>query len=212
MYNRRTYIAVAINISVIILEILSLVMTAAKSGLSMLLFYTVDSNLLAMAGCIAFLIYAIRLIRGTAASVPPAVKLLKYMSVCCLSITFIVVVCFLAPMNGLSGYVMMMLKNEFLFHHLLCPLLCIVSFILFERGYEIPPKHMLPSLIPTAAYAIPLITLNITDKVHGPYPFLMVHDQPVSASIAWVAAIFGLALLIAWIIRKAKNHAEGKAV
>ena len=96
----------------------------------------------------------------------------------------------------------------FLFHHTLCPILCIISFVFFENEYKIGKKFIFYSLIPTLLYAIIFIFLNAFNVVNGPYFFLKVNNQPIYMSIIWFVAImsgaYGISTLL-WFLNKRGN-------
>ena len=64
---------------------------------------------------------------------------------------------------------------------------------------------LLLTLIPTGIYGLILLVLNAAGVVKGPYPFLLVHAQPVYMTLVWIlvilAANFALSLLVS-----ALNH------
>ena len=55
-------------------------------------------------------------------------------------------------------------------------------------------------MIPPVLYAAVIVTLNLTRTVRGPYPFLLVYEQPVWASLLWAGVILGTAWLIALLL------------
>lgn len=59
----------------------------------------------------------------------------------------------------------------------------------------------------TLVYGIVLIFLNIIHAVNGPYPFLMVYEQPVWATLLWaitiLGGVYGLSILLKFL-RKQK--------
>ena len=64
---------------------------------------------------------------------PRWARLLKYMAACCLTLTILVVTLVLAPVYlGADGYRQLLLEEPALSLHLLCPLLTLASFLLFE--------------------------------------------------------------------------------
>lgn len=189
-----------LNADVTVLAVVGCVISSKSNGAGMLRFYTVDSNLLGAAACAVSVFFILRRqINGKAA--PDWAEILKYVAVCCLMVTFLVVVLVLAPMfGGASAYRAMLTQGDMLYHHLLCPLLILLSFLLFDR---VPVKTAVAAgyaVIPTLLYAAVTVTLNILGIMEGPYPFLRVYDQPVWVSCVWFIVIlvgaFGLAALL----------------
>jgi hypothetical protein len=84
-----------------------------------------------------------------------------------------------------------------LYTHTLCPILAIISFLVFAPKI-FSKKDAIRALSFTLAYAAVAIALNILRVWHGPYPFLFVYEQPIWASVAWSIGI----LLGAWGIAR----------
>lgn len=202
----KLIIAIAVNIAVIVLGIIGDVMDFGRNGLGMLGFYTIDSNIFAQIACAVTAVFLIKkLVRG--GGVPGWVTTLKYMSACCVAVTFTVVVAVLAPMSGSGGYGVMLFSSSMLYLHFLCPLLTVVSCIFLDGGQRLPKNAALIALIPTALYALTAGVLNLTGAMHGPYPFLCVYEQPWWMSVIWLAVILCGAWLLALIIQLAADRA-----
>ena len=128
----------------------------------------------------------------------------KYMAAAVLSVTFIVVLAVLSPMRGegINGWFYMLFNKDSTFLHTLCPILTILSFVLFEKKPHLDAKSAFTAIIPTFIYAIVLIILNILGVVDGPYPFLRVMNQPVYMSFVWFIVIVGGAFFLALLLQK----------
>ncbi len=200
MNDRKFLLAASVNIIIAVLGIIGDVMEIAHHGIGMLAYYTVDSNILSQIACIVCAVYYLR-----KKELSNNAGMLKYMSVCMLFITFVVVVTMLAPMKNSGGLSHLLLDDALLYHHLLCPILAFVSYIVFDKRPEF--KHnVLIATIPTVIYAFITTLLNIAKIMHGPYPFLYVYEQPFYASILWAVAIFAVAFILAFITDKIKNR------
>ena len=88
-----------------------------------------------------------------------------------------------------------------LYHHTICPLLAVASFLFIEKE-EVTREDVRWSLVPTLLYGTVMIILNIVGVVVGPYPFLMVRYQPWYMSVIWVIVIVGGAGLLSMGLRK----------
>ncbi len=174
-------ISILLNLSVTVLSAVGTAISFGKHGYQMFQFYTVDSNIFAMLACA---VYAAFLIRKLIVNkeIPEWAAMVKYAAICCLAVTFLVVVTVLAPISGVRGYQMMLLSDDMLYHHLLCPVLAALSFFLFDRVPFKVRKAAQFALLPTAVYAVVIVILNLVRVVVGPYPFLMVYRQPVYMS------------------------------
>ena len=199
--QKRLVISFVVTVALIILELVGLSLSVQTHGAGLFVFYTEDSNIFSLVACV---FYACFLARQaiTGRLVPTWVIKLRYISVCCLTLTFLVVAFVLAPLSGQNGYAMMFLSGSMLYFHLLCPILAILSSLLVDpRGASGLADARL-AIIPTTLYAALLIFLNLIRVVSGPYPFLKVYDQSVWASVGWVVAIVGGAYLIALAIAR----------
>lgn len=111
-------------------------------------FFTTDSNLLAALACLCVLPFSLRGVSGGGYEVPAFARTAKYIGVCAVTLTFLTVVCFLAPTQGWLP----MFSGPNLWLHLLCPLLCTLSFLLFESQEVIGFPVTFAALIPIALY------------------------------------------------------------
>lgn len=192
-------LAAACNIAVIILE--GIGFFYHNDGITLSVFYTNDSNILAL---FAAAIWLMALCCGK--NPPPhPIMLLKYTATVCLCLTFLTVVCFLAP---LSGYRFMLFHGAMLYQHLLCPILMSVSFLFFEEYSNIRKTDVLITTIPTVLYGAITIGMNLHGSLHGPYPFLLVREQPLRQSILWGVGILAVTIGIAMWIRIIKKKKE----
>lgn len=208
MNNKRNLkISLTLNIIIVIMEIIGLIMSIVQMQWGMFQFYTQDSNLVAMAACAVLALYQIAILRGKKKKIPSWVTAFKYVAVCLVSVTFLVVIFVLAPLNGngIESYKLMLLKGTMLYHHFLCPILAFVSFLFFENDNMIMRKYTKIAVLPTIIYAVTAVILNVMHVMQGPYPFLMVYNQPVYMSVVWFVVIVGGAYLIACGIRKIKK-------
>ncbi len=192
-------ISLFINILIIILEIIGFIISYKTNNYIAIQFYTEDSNILALVICTIFSIYLI-----FNKQIPKWLSILKYASTICLTLTFLVIILILAPMFNFN-YVGMLFKGTMLYHHFLCPILAIITFIFFDNLGNIEKDYTIKGLYLTFIYAIVLIILNIIDIVEGPYPFLMVKKQSILASIIWFIIIIGLAYFISYMLRELYN-------
>lgn len=190
--------ALCTNVIIVILELIALILSVAEQGIGSFLFYTRDSNYLAMAASLLFCIYAIRELRGKG-QVPHWIYSLHYIAVSCLMVTFFVVLFVLMPMMGADAPVMLY-QGSMLYQHTLCPVLSLLSLFIFETKNRLPKTDILKALIPTLIYALITIILNILRVIEGPYPFLMVYAQPWYASVIWCVVILGIAWLLAFAV------------
>ena len=175
--NKRN-ISIILNILIIVLEIVGVIYTFNSYKLNLFMYYTIDSNILLL---FASILYLIGLVTGKDNKF---IHLLKFSATVSVAITFIVVLSILSWSSNMSLY-NLLVKDAMLYHHILCPLLAIISFILFEKYDNKMNRYQLKGLLFTVLYAIVTIVLNIFKVISGPYPFLMVYSQSLLASIIW---------------------------
>ena len=167
-------INITINLLMVILEIIGFVLVFKELGIASLEYYTEDSNLLLMISSIILLIYI-----SKNKELPSWFKSFRYIAIVSTTLTLIIVLTVLT--------------------HTLCPVLAILSFVFVERYDNL---HAIHGLYFTTIYGIIMIILNALKIVEGPYPFLLVHNQPIIHSIIWTALIFAITYAIALILKK----------
>jgi hypothetical protein len=189
------FISLIFNLLIVLLEIIGFFIAFQNHGISMLQYYTQDSNLILLFSSIFYSMYLI-----INKKIPIWLSSLKYMSTLSVLITFIVSVSILSwSMPG--GLLIILFYESMLYHHTLCPILAVISFIFFEK-YDIKSKESLNrAMYFTFLYAIIFIILNIFKVVEGPYPFLMVYKQPIYVSFLWAVIIIGGSYLLAKYLR-----------
>ena len=203
----RKTLALVSNLIIIILEVISFAILIMRKGgitVGVLVYYTRLSNLLAL---IAGIFVVIFIFRNKEGELPKWLSLLRFITTIMLFVTFLISLFVLTPAVG--SFYKMMIENQLKFHHLLCPLLSIVSFIFFEKGGRLSVKDNFLATMPTLIYGIIMLILNGARVLDGPYPFLRVYNQPVWATVLWIAGIYlGTFLLglILRLLRKAVNR------
>jgi hypothetical protein len=197
--DKKQSISLAINILIVIAEILGLILSIKPHGWGMYKYYTQDSNLFALIVCAIYSVHTVLLIKNKISEIPKWLRALKYIATCCLAVTLIVVIFILAPMSGEGGLKVFLFSGSMLYYHLICPVAAIIVFIFFEEGLELNTKNAFLAMIPTITYAAIFLTLNIMKVLEGPYPFLYVYEQPFYMSVIWFVVILGGAYFIAWL-------------
>ena len=190
-------VGIALNILLIILEIIALIQCQNAFGSLDLRYYTIDSNIFALISAILY-VY-------TRKKIPKAVQLAKYSSTLSLLITFLVVIFVLYPMYDFN-FQLMFLDGSNLLMHIVCPLIALISFIFFEEiDLDNSFRNNVGSLYFTIVYAIILISLNILRVLVGPYPFLEVYNQPVFMSVLWITGIMIAAFILSRLLMMLKK-------
>ena len=193
MKTTHKNINILINLLIIILEIMGFVLVFKEMGITSLEYYTEDSNLLLLLSSIIILIQI-----SKNNEIPSWFKSFRYIAIVSTTLTLIIVLTVLSWTTEL-GLHHLLFHESTLYHHRLCPVLAIISFVFLER-YE--NLHAIQGLYFTAIYGIIMISLNILKIVKGPYPFLLVHNQPIIHSIIWTVLIFAITYAISSILKK----------
>ena len=186
-------INITINLLMVILEIIGFVLVFKELGIASLEYYTEDSNLLLMISSIILLIYI-----SKNKELPSWFKSFRYIAIVSTTLTLIIVLTVLTWTTDFGLYYLLF-HESMLYHHTLCPVLAILSFVFVERYDNL---HTIHGLYFTTIYGIIMIILNALKIVEGPYPFLLVHNQPIIHSIIWTALIFAITYAIASILKK----------
>ncbi len=197
--NKRTTLAIIANLILAGIDFLVVLDSSRNMGWRLIRFYTEDSNILVILACLMMAYFEYQKLKNKK-EIPQWAFLMKYCSVCCIMVTFLVVVFILSPMMG--GYKAMMFTGNMLYLHNLCPLLALFIFVVLEKDNPLGKDADKKALLPTVLYAIIFITLNILKIEDGPYPFLRVYNQPIWMSCLWFVLIVGGAYLVALGIKK----------
>lgn len=202
----KKFLAVIINISIIMMELYAFIVCLKNDGISCFKYYTQDSNLFLMFASIIYTIYTIT--DKDDKQLPHWITLLKYSATVCVATTFLVVITILAPIMG--GYKVMVIDGTMKFHHLICPILALITFIFLEKHELNVKKDALLAMIFTVAYGIVAVSLNIFKIMDGPYPFLKVYEQSLLMSIMWVILMNGSTYLLNISIGYLNNYLNKK--
>lgn len=219
--DKKNIVALALNIILIVIGLIGLIETIIGFGNPALEYYTQLSNYFALISATIYTIYLYKNIKAKTiennnnkeikdTTIPKWVSILKYSSTLSLLVTFLVVVFILTPMFGLKSFSWMLLQGTNLYFHTICPILTFISFIFFEKHNIKGLRDNIRAMYFTMIYATLFIILNILRVVKGPYPFLMVYDQPIYMSVIWFILIVGGAFGLSMLIMLIKNKQENK--
>ena len=199
-YSSLAKVAIAMNLAIILFEIIGFILVFSSLGWSSFIYYTQDSNALALIAAILFVCSTIWQARGHKnKKFDKFMRMLKYTAVVSVAITLVVVITILSWTTKYSLWRLMTL-HSMLYHHTICPILCIASFLVCEK-YNYQKKHAWIGIGFTLMYAAVTIFLNLIGEMVGPYPFLKVYSQPWWASVLWCVIILGGAYIIARLLR-----------
>ena len=199
MTRKKLIISMVFNLLIVILGTLDFVLSFINDKFGMFLYFTDISNMLLLGVTITILVYQFK----KNLEIPEVVMKIKYIATCMVSITLILALLIVIPMAGieLEGYVLFDWKD--LLKYVFCPLLGIITFFAFDK-ITFEKKDELYAFLPTLAYGIIMVFLNLIKVVKGPYGFLNVIDNPLPVTIIWGIIILGFSYLICLLFNKIK--------
>ena len=187
--------AILLSLITVGAQLYSTVVLIIERGWLAFQYYTMDSNIFAAITSI-LMIFSL-LSKGT---VSQKVHNLRYYSTCCVTVTFIVVIAILIPLDGIENFASWLFEGTDFWLHTVGPLLNIASFLFLEQGNKVTKRETFLALIPTMVYAVIAIVLNLVKVIYGPYPFLHVYEQSIFMTFVWLivisALVYGIALLL----------------
>jgi len=166
---------------VIVLELLGFRISISDRRWKIFAYYTQISNLITLISSFVFLF-------------TDSAPWLRYTSACMLTMTFVVTAFILAPFGG--GYRNLMASGNGLYHHTLCPILSVSSYLFWEphsSAWGIP-------VVFTFTYGIIMLAMNWKGRFDGPYPFFRVKNQSGIATVLWMTALTAMITLISLVI------------
>ena len=199
--KKKRIIAIICNCILVIFEIIGLWLCMNDGGVYNFIYFTVLSNVITMIVSAIYLIVCF--VNGIyTENLPKWLRWIRYMATNCLALTFIIVITVLIPMGAKDGLIDdLLIRGPQLFHHILCPIISFLSFCIVEEG-NITKRDIWIATFPTILYAIILTFLNVIKVVEGPYPFLLVYDQPFYLSVIWFILIVGISFGLPLVIRR----------
>lgn len=201
--NKKLFVSLLLNVAAVAFEVVGFI-DASYLGWVQFWFYTQISNLLLGIVSIVLIGYILCHMRD-GIRIPAWLSFAKYCVTIMTTQTFLISLLVLSPMLG--GIGMMMLGPIVRYFHTLCPLLAMVSFLIFDpKPMALTARHTRLAMLPTIVYGAVAILLNLLRVWHGPYPFLYVYEQPVWLSLVWLVVIMGAAFLIAFLLRIANQY------
>ena len=198
-------LAVFLNLAAAGVQLYATVILIIKRSWGAFQYYTMDSNIFAAITSI-FLIFAL-LSKG---EVSKKIRNFRYYSTCCVTVTFIVVITILVPIDGWHTLTTRLFKGTDLWLHTVGPLLNNFSVLLLEGSADLDKKENLKALIPTLIYAVIAIVLNLARVIYGPYVFLKVYEQGVLMTFVWIVLISALVYGIAFLLKLGNTKINAK--
>lgn len=121
---------------------------------------------------------------------------LRYWNAAMLLMTTFTTVFVLIPTGG--DWQKLLFKDSGLFHHTLCPLLSLYSYIVREK--HAGAKAIWLPVGFTFAYGVVMLVLNYLYLYSGPYFFFRVHDQSAFATFVWMVILTGIIAVLSVVL------------
>ena len=166
-----------LNLCIIPIGLIGFYQAYQQVGKRIFIYYTEISNLIALLSSFLYVL-GIR------------ISDLRYTAVCMLSMTALISLLVLSPMDG--GIRKNMIEGNTLCHHTLVPLLTFISYVFFETHSK---AYYYPVLI-SLAYGLWMYYLNYKKKMEGPYPFFKIYEVGFTMAVVWLIILVAAILLI----------------
>lgn len=209
MNKKRNYLAIALNILIIIFVTYSVLAFFFNLGfnqelieLEVFKYFTIDSNVLLLLSSALIIPFEIRKIWKNEA-IPKSVQVIKYIATSATTLTFLTVICFLAPVgvsNGISF--LYYFSNSNLFLHLLCPILGIISYCFLECEIDTKRRVIFLAIIPMVVYGVIYALMVLVFKKWSDFYGFNQNDKYWISIILMLIAMLLIALIIYYINKK----------
>ncbi len=187
-----------------------------STGTGCFKYFTTDSNILAAAASLVYLVFLVRKVLYPEAKIPHAVMTFKYVGTVAVTITLLTVVFFLAPVScmkgGLGNFFWFFQGNTFALHFS-TPVLALISLLFFEGedGYSF--RDSLYTLLPTVVYSVVYLILVVFVRVWTDWYGFTFGGKNALAPVS-MAAMYLVTLGVAAALRKLKRsgdeHSKGE--
>lgn len=186
--TKNNKLALGSNILLIVLAGLGLYFSIVDKNA--FLYYSDNAGMFALSSSIIYVIVVLTKKEPNFLSLA-----LRYVSTTCLVLT-LVGTFYVATTTG-ENYLDSFVKGSHLFNNLLCPIVSFVSFTMFEGDRRLNKKKTIwYALIPTVIYGIIMLVCNVTNTFTGPYPFMMINDNPVYLTVI----VFVVTIILNYVI------------
>lgn len=206
--KRNHIISLVFNISIFIMMVVTLVFLYMrrsdgflKTDFSMFKFFTTDSNILMGLISLILIPFNISSIKREQEKTPLFATILNLVGTTSVALTFLTVVCFLAPLEiGKEGYFSAFTGTNFCFHFLE-PIFAIISFIFFTNKNRLRFYHSFYGIIPMVLYGIYYVTNLVVHidngQIDSTYDF---YHFAFNGKITSIYIVLPLMLFVTWLI------------
>ena len=186
--TKNNKLALGSNILLIVLAGLGLYFSIVDKNA--FLYYSDNAGMFALSSSIIYVIVVLTKKEPNFLSLA-----LRYVSTTCLVLT-LVGTFYVATTTG-ENYLDSFIKGSHLFNNLLCPIVSVISFTLFEGDRRLNKKKTIwYALIPTVIYGVIMLVCNVSNTFTGPYSFMMINDNPVYLTVI----VFIVTIILNYVI------------
>jgi len=204
--KKKIIVAILLNFVIVCIEIIAFIACLKTNGILTFTYYTTTSNFLALVVSFLFCVVSLWcLIKKI--SIPHWLNTFRFVSNVNLMVTFIISTFIIVPLYP-NLFEFMLLKTPGIFQHVLCPLISLISFLLFEKQKNLSKNSIILALIPTISYGAINLTLNLLKITSGPYPFFYLFVVPWYVPVVCILTILTLTFLTIKFIYKFFNKAR----
>ena len=178
-------VALILNVLLIIFEIIGFIITYNTNDPLSPAYYTEDSNFICLVSSIMFVLYYL-----SGKSATKTLHLFRFTATLNLVLTFFITLFILSNDYGLYE---MMIHNEFLIFHTLCPIISLISYLFFEKYRSHKNNIMFKAPIFTFVYGLIMFLLNFLKVMDGPYSFFQVYEHSI---VSTLVSFVGIAIAV----------------
>ena len=215
--KKTVKISLILNITVAVMTVIALTMglfgltfvpheEEVGGGIIIFKYFTVQANVLAGIASCVFAVYEIKMLTGKIGVIPKWIYSLKYASSIGVTITFLTVALYLAPISEMGYFYLFMDSN--IFFHFLIPLTTFIGFVFFEHA-ETSFKHTLFGFIHFFIYGIVYMSLALTHIENGEIPleynwYLLASPDPTfTLTVIFIMCVATyLVSVLVWLLNK----------
>lgn len=208
MKNKLFIISFVLNILVFLLVVTGVILmftigsgALADNSLSVFKYFTFQSNLFMGIVAFTYAYYQFLIIKKKQDKIPHVLLVFNHVGVTAVSLTFIIVLAFLAPGYGFH----LMYKGANLFFHGIVPVLAMINYMFIEKECAIKFKNTLFSMIPSAIYGLVYFIVVASLNAYGDIKidfYLFGKDGPFIGALYYLAIVaiaYAFGLLVYFI-------------
>ena len=208
MKNKLFIASFILNILVFLLVVTGIILmftigsgALADNSLSVFKYFTFQSNLFMGVVAFVYAYYQLLIIRKKIDKLPHVLLVFNHVGVTAVSLTFIIVILFLAPGYGFN----LMYNGANLFFHGIVPVVAMVNYMFIEKECAIKFKDTLFSMIPSAIYGLVYFIVVASMNGYGNIDidfYLFGKDGPFIGALYYLAIVaiaYAFGLLVYFI-------------